>query len=454
MRLPYLDYSTLELRRAAVEAEVALNRRTAPELYLSALPVTREADGRLALGGAGAVVEWLVEMRRFPGDALLAGRTSFDEAVLLQLADAVAAFHHSAELAPEGGGAAEYARVIRVQDEALRLSGKLDPVLVVRFRVDAEATLTRLAPLIERRRLDGRQRQCHGDLHLGNVALIDGRPTPFDCIEFDPRLARIDVLYDLAFLLMDFWRRGLKREANLVMNRWLLRFEDAPGLRLLPFFMSLRAAIRAQVVGLSGTAEEANALLAQAIDFLQPRPARLVAVGGFSGSGKTRLARALAPELGPPPGAAVFRTDELRKRLLGVEPETRLGPEGYKEDIGRRTYATMRRLAREALEAGSAAICDAAHNWEWGRKATERVAALAGVPFTGFWLEAPAEVLAARADARVGDASDATGEIVRRQVKAGAGPIAWTRLDASGAPEATLAQARAALGLDPNAPLS
>jgi aminoglycoside phosphotransferase family enzyme/predicted kinase len=448
VRLPYLDYSTPELRRAACEAELALNRRTAPELYLRAPAVVREAGGGLAIGGEGDPVDWLVEMRRFPDDALLATRAVFADDLLLRLADRVAAFHHAAELAPEGGGAPELARIVRVQVEALRASGALEPALIDRFGVEAEAELARLAALIERRRLEGRQRLCHGDLHLGNVAMIDGRPTPFDCIEFDPRLARIDVLYDLAFLLMDFWRRGLKREANLVMNRWLLRFEDASGLRLLPFYMSLRAAIRAQVEGFSGDRERANALLAASLDLLRPKEPTLVGVGGFSGSGKTRLARALAPELGPPPGAAVFRSDELRKRLMGVEPEQPLGPEGYKEDVGRRTYAAMRRLARAALESGHAAICDAAHNWNWGREATGRVAAQAGVPFQGLWLDAPADVLAARADARTGDASDATARIVRRQVRAGAGEIAWTKLDASGPPEATLAQARAALGLD------
>jgi uncharacterized protein len=448
VRLPYLDYSTPELRQAACEAELALNRRTAPRLYRRVVAVTREADGGLALGGAGEPVDWLVEMARFPDDALLAGRAAFEDALLLRLADAVAAFHERAELAPEGGGAAEFARVIAVQDEAMRLSGRLAAGPIARYRAEAEAALARLAPLIERRRLEGRQRVCHGDLHLGNVALLDGEPTPFDCVEFDQRLTRIDVLYDLAFLLMDLWRRGFRREANLTMNRWLLRTADVEGLALLPFCMSLRAAIRAQVEGLAGDAAAAAALLAQALEFLAPRPALLVGVGG-----KTRLARALAPELGPPPGAALLRSDELRKLLLGAEPEARLDPEGYRDDVGRRTYARMRALARRALDAGHAAICDAAHNWSWGRRATERVAEQAGAPFRGFWLEAPVEALAARADARRGDASDATGRIVRQQVKAGAGEIAWRRLDASGLPEATLERARAALGLDRPTPL-
>jgi len=414
--------------------------------------VTLGASG-LELGGAGEPVDWLVEMARFPDDALLAGRAAFDDALLLRLADAVAAFHEAAELAPEGGGAEEFARLIRVQDEALRLSGRIEASLIPRFRVEAEAALLRLAPLLERRRLEGRQRLCHGDLHLGNVALIEGAPTPFDCVEFDPRLARIDVLYDLAFLLMDFWRRGFRREANLTMNRWLLRTGDVSGLALLPLFLALRAAIRAQVEGLTGDAGAADALLRQALDFLRPRPKRLVGIGGFSGSGKTRLARALAPELGPPPGAALFRSDELRKRLMGVEPEAPLGPEGYRDDVGRRTYAAMRAHARLALDAGQAAICDAAHNWDWGRRATGLVAEQADAPFHGLWLEAPAEVLAARADARSGDASDATGAIARRQAKAGAGEIAWTKIDASRTPEATHEQADAALGLDPTAPL-
>src|SRR5262249_21090636 len=171
-------------------------------------------------------------------------------------------------------------------------------------------------------------RLFHGDLHLPNIVLIDGEPILFDAIEFDESIATCDVLYDLAFLLMDLWTRGLKQEANLLFNRYLWTCDEVgnqlKGLLLLPLFLSLRAAIRAKVAilqpGEGGShAREARCFFEAACAFLRPARRDLVAVGGLSGTGKSSLATAIAPSIGSAPGAVHLRSDIERKRLFGVE---------------------------------------------------------------------------------------------------------------------------------------
>jgi predicted kinase len=165
--------------------------------------------------------------------------------------------------------------------------------------------------------------------------------------------------------------------------------------------------------------------------FLHPTSPSLIGIGGFSGAGKSVLARALAPSIGPVPGAIVLRSDVVRKRLLGVEPQTRLGPEGYTPDISHRVYAALVEQATEAVRGGHAVIVDAVHAQAAERQALARVAAAAGVPFAGIWLDAPDSTLIARIEARRDDVSDADAGIIRSQREKGAGAIDWRRLDAS-----------------------
>ena len=226
---------------------------------------------------------------------------------------------------------------------------------VDRERACANSTI--VAALLDERRASGFVRQCHGDLHLRNIVLLDGRPTLFDGVEFNDKIACTDVLYDLAFLLMDLWRRGLPRHANAVWNRYLSDTGDLDGLSLLPLFLSCRAAVRAKTSAtaarLQPDARRGNELQALAREYLAmaerllhpPRPC-LVAVGGFSGTGKSTLALGLAPSVGAVPGAVVIRSDEIRKRLSGVSPLDRLGPEGYSSEMSERVYATVAERAR------------------------------------------------------------------------------------------------------------
>lgn len=450
VRFAFLDFSTLEKRRIACEREVALNRLTAPDLYLGTVPVTRRPDGGLALGGDGPAVEWAVHMRRFDEsatfDRLCAGRR-----LTAELADAlarrVAALHEVAPAAAVDDPAGRVARIARENCAEMRERPDLfPPAGLAALVAGTEAALRRLAPLIEARAKAGEVRRCHGDLHLANIALIDGRPVIFDALEFDEDLATIDVAYDVAFLLMDLWARGERRLANRVLNRWLvergLRPDDLDGLALLPLFLSMRAAIRAKVAAAraahldgedrAAAEAEARTLFAVACAALADVPARLVAIGGLSGTGKTTLAMALACDVGRAPGAVVVRSDVLRKLVAGVAESERLPPQVYTPEASRRVYDAMHARAARALAAGHAAILDAVHARPDERAAARAVAEAAGVGFHGLWLEAPEGDMVARVTARRGDASDADAAVVARQLGYETGEIDWPRVDTGG----------------------
>lgn len=475
VRFPYMDFSTVALRRRACEAELTLNRRTAPALYLGIEPIVRTPSGALALGGQGGidrlVVDWVVIMRRFDQGALfdrLAARSALDTTLMTALADEILRFHEAAERRPEHGGAEGVKRVMAGNDQGLREAGPdvFEAEKVVRLRELGNGALERTWPLLEARRASGLVRHCHGDLHLRNICIFEGRPTLFDAIEFNDQIACIDVLYDLAFLLMDLDHRGLPALGNLVFNRYLSEgsrhdgLGDLGGLSTLPLFLSCRAGVRAQVGAATAAAtqpnaavarrivEEARAYLDMAICYLHSPKPRLVALGGLSGTGKSTLAHVLAPFIGPPPGAVVLRSDVIRKHLLGRDAFRRLGPEGYTAEATARVYEAMRERARMALLAGHSVVTDAVHGRAEERAALEAVARAAGVGFDGLWLEASPVILEARVATRGVDASDATVEVLHRQLGYGLGNIAWRHIDASGTGESALAQARAALGLD------
>jgi len=454
VRFDYLDFSTAELRRRACEAEVRINRRTAPELYLGVVPVTRAAKGGLALGGAGQAVDWLVEMRRFDEDALLdrvAARGALDPAIVEAAADAALALYETAERRPDKGGRAGMAWVIEGNIAGLgeHAGARLSAQAVEAYAQAARAALDAHGELLEARRKAGFVRLCHGDLHLGNICLIGGRPVLFDAIEFNDDIACCDVLYDFAFLVMDLLHRGFRGLANRALNRYLAMADDFGGLALLGLFLSCRAAVRAKVTATAAAAseekaraaaldDEARRYLDDAQSRLVPPAPRLIAIGGLSGSGKSTLAAGLAPLLDGPAGAVVLRSDVIRKRLLGRAPSERLGPEGYAPEVTAAVYERIGARAAEALAAGQAVIADAVFAREDERARLARIAAAARAPFHGFWLEAPADALAARVSARRGDASDADARVVAAQLGYDLGAVDWTRIDAARPADAVL----------------
>ena len=457
VRFDYLDFSTTERRCTLCKAEVRLNRRTAPTLYCGVVAVTEEDNGSYALAGRGRAVDWLVEMNRFPQEALfdrLASVGGLGIDLMSPLAAAIAEFHRSAEHRPDHGGKAGMSWVIEGNAAGFAEfgGGCLDLSTACRVNDDARRELERCADALERRRESGFVRQCHGDLHLRNIVLLDGRPTLFDGVEFNDEISCTDVLYDLAFLLMDLWRRRLPRHANTVWNRYLVETADFEGVSFLPLFLSCRAAVRAKTSATAAQLQRdaqrrselegmAGEYLGMAEQFLRPPHPCLVAVGGFSGSGKSTLAFGLAPSVGAIPGAVVLRSDETRKQLCGVPLLQRLGPEGYSSYVSERVYSTLAEQAALVVRAGHSVVVDAVYARAADRRVLAQVAEAASVPFVGLWLDAPESLLIDRTAQRRNDASDADASVVRMQRGQDTGDIGWNRLDASVSPSSVLSSA-------------
>jgi len=448
VKYPFLDFSTLEKRRAACLNELRVNTRTAPQLYLEVLPITAGTSGKLQIGGKGQAVEWVLLMRRFAQDKLYdrmaeAGRLPL--AKMAPLAEVIARFHDSADrLLNPNHSVAPLEAILR--DNAEELAS--NPKFVLKDAGLELATLSRerlaaLMPLLRARAQGGFVRHCHGDLHLRNIVEINGGPVLFDAIEFDDSLATIDVLYDLAFLLMDLGKRGLITHANAVLNAYLEHEGSTAnliGLAALPLFLSMRAAIRAKVELLRANtaAEKAEAARIEARSyfdlarsFLTPTLPRLIGIGGLSGSGKSAISRAIAPCIGAFPGAVHIRSDVERKRLFGVAPTERLPESAYAPAVSDEVYAICRKRALMALGGGQAVIVDAVHAKQDEREALAVLASEMGVPFTGLWLEAPPEVMRQRIARRTNDASDATPAVIDAQLDYEIGEQNFQLIDAS-----------------------
>ena len=458
VRFPFLDFSTLAQRKAACEAEIAVNRAFAPALYRRAVPITRTPEGHLEIGGQGLPVEWAVEMRRFDETQTLdrlAQSDRIDTALADGLGRTVAAAHRVAP-AVKNAKFTEILQEIIAQNEA-ELAGEPDLFSLQDLRALAAATreaFERVKPLLAARERAGLVRRCHGDLHLGNVAVIDGKPVLFDAIEFDDRIATGDVLYDLAFVLMDLVERNLRPAANAVFNRYLIetrRIHDLDALAALPLFMSVRAAIRAKVMAARRRQAAADADIDRdarnyaelARVLLTPFKPELVAIGGLSGTGKSLLARTLAPESMPMPGAVLLRSDVERKNIFGVAETGRLPEAAYAADVTAKVYAALAAKARRVIEAGYSAIVDAVFARPDERGQIENAAG--SRHFVGLFLTADLPKRIMRVGGRTNDASDADAAVAEAQEQFDLGRIKWTRLDASGPPEETLIRARATL---------
>ena len=442
VRLPYADFSTPSLRLAACRAELTLNRRTAPALYLRVRRLTREADGSISFDGAGELLDAAVEMARFDQDCLfdrLATAGRLTPALMERLARNIADFHAAAP-ALRMGGADNMAWVLDINEAGFAGSHVFTAREQADLNAGFRAALDGHAATLDRRADAGMVRRCHGDLHLRNICLIDGQPLLFDCIEFNEQLASTDVAYDLAFLLMDLWHRGLAGLLNLVANRWCDATGDEGGFALLPFFMAVRAAVRAHVIatqsetttgtGRKALAAEAREYFVLAQKLLEPAPVRIVALGGLSGSGKTTVAEALAPRLAPPPGARLLESDRLRKAMHGVTAETRLPPAAYAPEVSAQVYARLTQAATAMLARGVPVVANAVHDREADRAAIAQAARAASAAFLGVWLDADPALLRQRVTARRGGASDATVAVLDAQLQRTESITGWHRLAA------------------------
>ncbi len=442
VQLPYVDFSAPALRLAACEQEVELNSKTAPGLYLGVRRITREADGKLAFDGTGQMVDAAIEMVRFDQSNLLDRMATAGEltpALMTAVARMIVSYHRAAPTVHNGSGSSNLAGVLDINEAGFATSHVFTQAQIEAFAKDFRTTLAQHSGLLDRREAAGKVRRCHGDLHLRNICLFDGEPRLFDCIEFNDQIASIDVLYDLAFLLMDLWHRGFPQLANLVMNRYLDEADDEDGFVLLPFFMAVRAAVRAHVTATQveeGSADsdrltaEARSYFALARTLLQETSPQLVAIGGLSGSGKTTVAEALAAHVGAPPGARIVESDRIRKAMHGVPAETRLPGKAYRPEVSDRVYREMAWRAGLILAEGGSVVADAVFDRPADRDRIEKVASVRGVAVAGFWLDADPPVLWQRVSDRKGGPSDATIDILSRQLQRNATQTSWRKINA------------------------
>ena len=461
VRFPFMDLSTLDRRREACEAEIAVNRDNAPGVYLEALPIVRWGNS-LAIGGAGEVVEWVAHLRRFDENATLdriADRGGVSDAIIDRLALAIRRSHARAPLRDAVRAAGELEHYIEQNDAAFAAWPDLfPPASARRLTQESRLAFAVARPSMVARGAFGYVRRCHGDLHLRNIVVIDGEPTLFDAVEFSDAIASGDVLYDLAFLLMDLEERGLRPAANRLFNHCLgpEPSQAMAGLAALPLFLSLRAAIRAKVEAAGadrlegGERSRARSLACdyfdRAAEFLRYVPPRLIAVGGLSGAGKSALAGALAPRVGRAPGALWLRSDVERKTMFGVEETEHLPDAAYSPEVSSEVYRRIDDKARRALGAGHSVILDATFLSARDREAAARTGSETGVAFDGLFLEASLDTRLARLAKRQADASDADAKVALAQRADPLHERGWIPVDASQDLDRTTATAWSRLG--------
>ena len=435
--LGFLDFSTLAQRRFFCEEELRLNRRTAPQIYLDVVPIAGSIDVP-SIGAGEPVLDYAVRMRRFDTAAVLDqvardGRLTAD--AIDRLAQAIARFHAAAvRVGPESGFGTtatvshwqlDNVDSLRAHAHSPEARERLD-----RLADWTRGQLERHAPRLAARHADGFIRECHGDLHLGNIVLLGvgaGEPTPFDAIEFNPELRWIDVVSDVAFTTMDLHDHRLSGLAWRLASGYFEHTGDYEGLALLQLYSVYRALVRAKVAQIrehqpqlarAARVHEFRSFadhLALAERLAEPGAPLLVAMSGLSGSGKSIVAQSIAEHIG---GIRV-RSDVERKRLFGLPPTAASGGSIYTAEATRRTYARLHAVARIAAAAGVPVVIDAASLRQAERDALRTLAAELGARFVLVVCEAPLDVLRARVGARAAagaDASEADLPVLERQI--------------------------------------
>lgn len=421
----FLDFSTLEKRRFYCGEELRLNRRFAPDLYLDVVAITG-SPAQPEFGGSGEALEYAVKMRRFPQAGLMsriADNHQLDAGHVDEIITLVTGMHAQAGQVvtdPEAGSPEDIRHWMDENFTHIRNS-RLEPLqqqLLDELDHWCQDTFAACRELLGSRRQEGYVRECHGDLHLGNLALVHQRITPFDCIEFNPRLRWIDVMSEVAFLVMDIQERSYPVLAYRFLNGYLQHTGDYAGLRLLNYYLVYRALVRAKVAVLrSGQTDldaagqlaacaDFAAYLELAVQYARPRPRAIIITHGVSGSGKSWWSGHLSGQL----GAIRVRSDIERKRLFGYRPDAAIASAIdtgiYTAEAGLRTYERLAELARQVIDAGFPAIVDAAFLKRAERDRFKDLAGKLGVPCVVLHCEASVDVLRARLDKRQAHGND------------------------------------------------
>lgn len=434
LNLGFLDFSNLDQRRFYCQEEIRLNRRLAPDIYLGVSAITG-SPAKPHLDGPGQAFEWAVKMRAFPADATLDREAAIDNSQIDAIAECIARFHADIAESPaesDYGSMESISQPVIANFDWMRklLPSQSDPALAARLdslqdwnRREGE----RLRPIFAERKRDGCVRECHGDLHLGNIAWVDDRPLPFDALEFNPALRHIDVINEIAFLVMDLLHRGRPDLAWRLLNGYLEQTGDyLSGPSVLPYYLVYRAMVRAKVAALLASEQDGPGDFSNSLGYLrlaeqlaQPRRPALLLMQGVSGSGKTWWSQHLLEQL----GGIRLRSDVTRKRLFGLRPlqDSSTIPGGiYSCEASARTLAALLEDAGAALAAGFLVIVDATFLHRSWRAPFQALADSLHLDWHIVALTAPPEQLRARILQRQqngADASEAGLEVLASQLE-------------------------------------
>lgn len=422
----FLDYSSLEKRQHFCQEELRLNRLGAAELYLDVLPVTETG-----IGGAGEPIEYLVKMRQFPQDTLLMAmfeRGELSEELVIELAKTIARFHAKTATSDYIRSFGKVERVREAIDQNYEQSEKYIGIAQTQAQFDdcrqyTDRLFANCQHWFDRRIAQDKIRECHGDVHLNNIAYWKHQLLLFDCIEFNEPFRFVDVMFDVAYIVRDLDSGDRSDLATLFLNTYLEQTGDWEGLQVLPFYVNRQAYVRAKIVSFLlddpavSTADKAWAqkTAAQfyqlAWRYCQPQQGQIILVSGLSGAGKSTTARTLAKQT----GAIHLRSDAVRKHLGGIAVDDRGDASLYTPEMHEKTYARLLELGLLLAESGYTVILDAKYDRQHYRQAAIDLAQSHQIPLQILFCDAPIEVRRDRVAKRTGDIADATVDLVPQQ---------------------------------------
>ena len=439
---PEADLSSREKRRLSCVREMKRSAIYAPGLVEKIEAVRRLPDGKIVLGGTlGEEIDTVLIMRRIPDGCLLnrlLPSPKFDRFEAMDLAEKLADLHKKSKVLKNKWGCDTVKKLILENESVLSCfcPDIFDKKKVEDLTRRSLAALARHARLITLRQKSGFVRKCHGDLLLSNIALTGDGFLFFSPIEYNENLCCIDTLYDLADVLMDFEAKGERRLTNILFNHYMAYMNDIGGFPLLPLYQAIRAARRAAVCAKKSTlmhgwdrrktVKEACHYFDVACHVVSNKHPILIACGGLSGSGKSRVAREIAGFLDPAPGAVVLRDDIVKKQIMGLSPAQTLDKKYETPAFEEVVYDVLRQQAKMALTEGACVIADALFYNPAERLAVEKLADDMAVPFVGLWMDAPLAVRAERVQTRLRNPSDVREEAdLKAQLMLDTGIVTW-----------------------------
>ncbi|HEY9644936.1 MAG TPA: AAA family ATPase [Chroococcidiopsis sp.] len=426
----FLDFTTLDKRKHFCEEELRLNQRGAADLYLAVMPITQAGD-RYHLGGTDAAVEYTVKMRQFPQEALLTSlfdRGELTEALLVDLAKAIAQFHAQSATSDYIRSFGEVAQVREAFDQNYEqteqyIGGPQTQAQFDQTRQYTDRFFAERQSLFTERMQHDRIRECHGDIHLRNICYWRDRLYLFDCIEFNEPFRFVDVMFDIAYIIMDLEARQRPDLATVFLNAYVEQTGDWDGLQVLPIYVNRQHYVRAKVISFllndpsvpeadkQAASQTAAMYYTLAWQSTQPRQGRLIVMSGLSGSGKTTNARLLAKQL----NAVHIRSDAVRKHLGNIPLDQRGGDDLYTPEMNQATYARLLELGITLAKDGYTVILDAKYDRQALRTAAIAQATAANLPIDLLYCTAPDDILRDRLAKRTGDIADATPAILAQQ---------------------------------------